>query len=234
MNIGRLAYNVYSKIFGHDQVLNTFINAYSDNYKSISRKANIDRGNEVFGNVQMDEFVKINNSGTHINGDVNIGRYTHLNGENSLVGEINIGQFNAIAKRVRMRTYNHPMRYASVHGKTYDIIGVTHEPEQKGPIEIGNDVWIGSDVKILSGVTIGDGAVIGADSVVVGDVEPYSVVAGVPAEHKYFRFSEKIRNVLLDIKWWDWPIQKMRDNSDFFEKDLTKYESRGEILQLIN
>ena len=50
------------------------------------------------------------------------------------------------------------------------------------PVVIGNDVWIGSRVTILPGVTIGDGAVIGASSVVTKDVEPYTVVAGNPAE----------------------------------------------------
>lgn len=49
------------------------------------------------------------------------------------------------------------------------------------PVVIGNDVWIASRVIITPGVTIGDGAVIGAGSVVTKDVEPFSVVGGVPA-----------------------------------------------------
>lgn len=46
---------------------------------------------------------------------------------------------------------------------------------------IGSDVWIGARAIILAGVTIGDGAVIGAGSVVTKDVNPFSVVIGVPA-----------------------------------------------------
>lgn len=49
-------------------------------------------------------------------------------------------------------------------------------------IYIGNDVWIGANCTILKGVKIGDGAVVGAGSVVTKDVEPYTIVGGVPAK----------------------------------------------------
>lgn len=49
------------------------------------------------------------------------------------------------------------------------------------PITIGNNVWIGSNAVILSGVTIGDWAVVAAGAVVSKDVEPYTVVGGIPA-----------------------------------------------------
>lgn len=49
------------------------------------------------------------------------------------------------------------------------------------PVKICDDVWIGAQATIFPGVTIGCGAVIGAGAVVVSDVEPYTVVAGVPA-----------------------------------------------------
>lgn len=50
------------------------------------------------------------------------------------------------------------------------------------PIKIGNDVWIGARSIILKGITIGDGAIIGAGSVVTKNVEPYTIVAGNPAQ----------------------------------------------------
>jgi len=49
-------------------------------------------------------------------------------------------------------------------------------------VEIQDDVWIGSNCTILDGVVIGKGSVIAAGSVVTKSVEPYSIVAGVPAK----------------------------------------------------
>ena len=54
-------------------------------------------------------------------------------------------------------------------------------PEKTRPITIGDRVWIGSNVIILTGVNIGEGAVCCAGCVVTKDVEPYAVVAGIPA-----------------------------------------------------
>lgn len=50
------------------------------------------------------------------------------------------------------------------------------------PITIGNHVWVGCGAIILQGVSIGDGAVIAAGSVVSKDVEPYTIVGGIPAK----------------------------------------------------
>jgi acetyltransferase-like isoleucine patch superfamily enzyme len=82
----------------------------------------------------------------------------------------------------------------------------------KGDVAIGNDVWIGSDVIILSGVTIGDGAAIGTGSVITADVEPYAIVAGNPAKVIKKRFRDEEIAILLEIKWWDWPEEKIRKN----------------------
>lgn len=51
----------------------------------------------------------------------------------------------------------------------------------KGPVIIEDNVWIGEKVTILPGVTVGRGSVIAANAVVTHDVEPFSVVGGVPA-----------------------------------------------------
>jgi len=56
------------------------------------------------------------------------------------------------------------------------------EPPSAEPVVIEDDVLIGANAVVLEGVRIGKGAVIAAGSVVVKNVEPYSVMAGVPAK----------------------------------------------------
>lgn len=63
-------------------------------------------------------------------------------------------------------------------------------PENDLPVVIETDVWVGANVTILKGVTIGQGAVVAAGSVVIKDVEPYAIVAGIPAKKVSVRFIE--------------------------------------------
>jgi tetrahydrodipicolinate N-succinyltransferase len=70
-------------------------------------------------------------------------------------------------------------------------------------MNVGNDVWMGHHVNIMGGVTVGDGAIIAAGSIVTRDVPPYAIVAGVPAQIKRYRFSDKTIERLLRAKWWE-------------------------------
>jgi len=90
-----------------------------------------------------------------------------------------------------------------------------NEPITKMNVIIGNDVWIGKDAMILSGVNIGDGAVIGARSVVTKDVPPYGIVAGNPARLLRYRFKDEIIKHLLEIKWWNWSDEKIREHGHY-------------------
>ena len=72
------------------------------------------------------------------------------------------------------------------------------------PCTIGHDVWIGHAAVILPGVRIGTGAVVGAAAVVTKDVEPYQVVAGVPARPLRSRFSDTVIDRILRSRWWEW------------------------------
>ena len=56
------------------------------------------------------------------------------------------------------------------------------EPPSADPVIIEDDVLLGANVVVLEGVKVGRGAVVAAGSVVVKDVEPFTVVAGVPAK----------------------------------------------------
>jgi 2,3,4,5-tetrahydropyridine-2,6-dicarboxylate N-acetyltransferase len=56
------------------------------------------------------------------------------------------------------------------------------EPPSADPVIIEDDVLIGANAVVLEGVKVGKGAVVAAGSIVVKDVEPNTVVAGVPAK----------------------------------------------------
>jgi len=92
----------------------------------------------------------------------------------------------------------------------------------KGDVTIGNDVWIGAGVTILSGVTIGDGAIIGAGSVVVKDVAPYTMVAGNPASFKKYRFSHEDIEALLELQWWNFGEEKIRELIPYLQNSDAK------------
>lgn len=90
--------------------------------------------------------------------------------------------------------------------------------DNKGNIIIGNDVWIGYDAVIMAGVKIGDGAIIGTRAVVTKDVEPYSIVGGVPAKEIRKRFAPDVIEKLKSLQWWNWPEDKI-------QKSLTAIQS---------
>jgi virginiamycin A acetyltransferase len=79
----------------------------------------------------------------------------------------------------------------------------------RGDIVVCNDVWIGFEAMLMPGVTVGDGAVIAAKSVVTSDVPPYAIVGGNPARVIRFRHSEADIARLLDLAWWNWPIEEI-------------------------
>lgn len=131
-----------------------------------------------------------------------------------------IGKFCAIARNVKfiMNGANHEMSGFSTYpfyifGHGWERVTATsNESSFKGDTVIGNDVWIGYEAVIMPGVKIGDGAIIAAKSVVTKDVQPYSIVGGNPAQLIRQRFSDDIINVLLDIAWWNWDIEKITRN----------------------
>ena len=63
---------------------------------------------------------------------------------------------------------------------------------------------------ILPGITIGDGAIIGTRALITKNVEPYTVVAGNPARVIRKRFSDDKIAMLLEMKWWSWPLDELK------------------------
>lgn len=144
---------------------------------------------------------------------VGLGTYGHENivrrGE---MNSITIGKYCSIASNIVIDGgFNHNTRFIS----TYPFFNRHGIGEQnvicKGDVVIGNDVWICENVLIMSGVIIGNGAVIGANSIVTKDVEPYSIYAGSPAKCIKMRFDVNDIKQLQNIRWWDWPEQKIMD-----------------------
>ena len=64
----------------------------------------------------------------------------------------------------------------------HDLDPTNRQSMSYAPIHIGKNVWIGANATVLAGVTIGDGAVVAAGAVVTKDVEPNTIVGGVPAK----------------------------------------------------
>ena len=128
-----------------------------------------------------------------------------------------IGKFCAIAKGVEfiMNGANHRMN--SVTTYPFNIMGHGWEAATpaltdlpfKGDTVVGNDVWIGQNVTILSGVTIGNGAIIAANAVVTRDVPAYHIAGGNPARILRARFDDALIQYLLELKWWNWPAEKV-------------------------
>ena len=132
-----------------------------------------------------------------------------------------IGKFCSIACGAKFifTSANHTMKSLSTYPFPIffeewglDIANVTDAWDNKGDIVIGNDVWIGYDAVILSGVTIGDGAIIGARAVVTKDVPPYTIVGGIPARHIRKRFDEETVTRLMELKWWEWSDERIKEN----------------------
>lgn len=145
-----------------------------------------------------------------------------------------IGKFCAIASGVEfvMNGANHRMN--SVTTYPFNIMGHGWEKSTpaledlpfKGDTVVGNDVWIGQQVTIMPGVNIGDGAIIAANSVVTKDVPPYHIVGGNPSRILKRRFDEELIDYLLEIKWWEWPAEKIFQNLDqLCSGDLTKIKA---------
>jgi len=94
--------------------------------------------------------------------------------------------------------------------------------EKPEGVTIGNDVWLGQQVRLMPGVTIGDGVIVATRAVVTKDLEPYGIYGGIPARLIRKRFSEQIIAALLEIKWWNWSLDKIKRNTPFFNLKLSE------------
>ena len=148
-----------------------------------------------------------------------IGKFVYT-GINSIIRRAVIGKFCSISWNVDIGGGDHPKDKTTTFllerfdqlDKNPNIYLKKNINNIKSKCIIGNDVWIASNAVIIKNVKIGNGSIIGAGAVVTKDVEPYSIVAGVPAKIIRKRFDDSIVEILERIKWWDWSIDIIRKN----------------------
>lgn len=151
-----------------------------------------------------------------------------------------VGKYCAIAEGVSIIRGQHPSKqFVSIHPAFYSpehvASSICYVNERKYEefrytknghvVEIGNDVWIGKNVQLMEGIIIGDGAIIAAGSIVISDVEPYTIVGGIPAKWIRNRFSESDKIFLSQLKWWNKPQGWLREHAQYFSdiKNLRTY-----------
>lgn len=145
--------------------------------------------------------------------------------------DITIGKFCSIAEGVIFDGgFSHNHRNVSTYPFNPNWLdkGISSEIPLnlyiKGDINIGNDVWIGEGAVIMSGVTVGDGAVIGMRTIVAKDVQPYEIVVGSPMQSKGFRFEWQKIATLLEILWWDWDDETIKEAAPYLiSEDIDEF-----------
>lgn len=149
--------------------------------------------------------------------DVTVGDFSYLERHSEGI-YADIGRFCSIAANVRINALEHPMERLTMHKVSYrpneyfrfqGIDNAFRARRQAKRVRIGHDVWIGHGAVIMPAVEIGHGAVIGANAVVTRNVEPYMIVAGSPARMIRPRFPQTIAPRLIELAWWDWPLDSI-------------------------
>jgi len=167
-------------------------------YSTLAEKVRIDRNNHIYQS--------------------SLSRYSYT-GMGSVIMHAKIGAFTSISWHVSIGGADHDYSRMTQHSFLYnDVDNIRPKTEIAAydrfinPVTVGCDVWIAAGAVITRGVTVGHGAVIGANAVVTRDVPAYAIAVGSPAKVLKYRFSSEIISLLFELKWWDWPIAKIKAN----------------------
>jgi acetyltransferase-like isoleucine patch superfamily enzyme len=133
-------------------------------------------------------------------------------GNNSRLFKVEVGSYTSIGPNVTIGENEHYSTFISTSNFLLnDKMKEVYVKNNKVMTSIGSDVWIGIGATIKKGVRVGHGAIVGAHALVTKDIEPYSVVGGVPAKIIKYRFNEFNINRLLQSNWWELN-EKILDN----------------------
>lgn len=171
--------------------------------------------------------------------DVQLGAFSYV-AFGAQIKHSSIGKFCSIGPETLVGGLGkHPTRYLSTHpafysrkrGASAQTFHLTDFDEQP-PTRVGHDVWIGARAIVLDGAHIGNGAIIAANALVSGEVEPYTLVAGVPARPIRKRFSEEIIQMLEDWAWWNLPTALLQSvAAEFCQENWTSDKIRALMAQ---
>ena len=164
---------------------------------------------------------------------IKIGNLSYFSGRSRVMGNgsLEIGSYVSIADGCSFFTsyYDHPYTFTSTYnfksnsriideGLNFDT-GFDPEFETKGDfISIGSDCWLGSNVSIKNSVIMEVGAILGSGSFASKRLDRYGIYVGSPARLLKYRFSKQKIAKLMESKWWDWPINKIRKQQNFFQR----------------
>ncbi len=127
------------------------------------RGATVGLNPKIWRDVWIDDYRKLT-----VGSDVSIGKSAML----GCIGGVTIGDQVMIAHGAQIVSAGHRIPSA---GESMRFSGL-----DVAPIVVEDGAWVGAGAIVLPGITVGEGAVIAAGAVVTKDVEPYSIVAGVP------------------------------------------------------
>ena len=138
-----------------------------------------------------------------------------------------IGNYCSFAADITVLRRNHPTGWLSQHPLFFNPdVGLVKTsplgPISENPVVIGHDVWIGHGVIITPGCqTIGNGAIVAAGSVLTKNIEPFAIVAGVPARVVRFRYPEALQMEVARTAWWLHPVTTLAPLVHYFIDDIT-------------
>ena len=163
--MGKYLLLIFSRVFW-SQIVHSFLLFSTDNVWGIKN----------LGRLGEDSHIRPSASFAYPQ-NIFIGKKVHINryvfiwaGEKS---KITVGDNTLTGPGVFITSDNYGLKRDSL---------IKDQPSNEADVSIGADVWLGAHSVILPGVKIEDGAIIAAGAVVTKDVEPYAIVAGVPAK----------------------------------------------------